>query len=91
MNHENEPLIGSSGRHTHHDVTFFSSFKTTMTSSYFNILLVFVPAALIASYSNASDTIVFSLNFLAIIPLAKLLGFGKATRQSSSLVLTPVF
>ncbi|KAI8338959.1 Sodium/calcium exchanger protein-domain-containing protein [Chlamydoabsidia padenii] len=76
MNHENEPLIGSSSHRTHHDVTFFSSFKTTMTSSYFNILLVFVPMALIASYTNASDTIVFSLNFLAIIPLAKLLGFA---------------
>lgn len=88
MNHENEPLIGSSGHHNHHDVTFFSSFKTTMTSSYFNILLIFVPAALIASYSNASDTVVFSLNFLAIIPLAKLLGFGKEQIPSFCLILT---
>ncbi|CAO3594235.1 unnamed protein product [Absidia cylindrospora] len=76
MNHENEPLIGTSDHHVHQNITFFSSFKTTMTSSYFNILLIFVPIALIASYTDASDTTVFSLNFLAIIPLAKLLGFA---------------
>ncbi|ORZ24219.1 Sodium/calcium exchanger protein-domain-containing protein [Absidia repens] len=76
MNHENEPLIGISDHHVYQNISFFSSFKTTMTSSYFNILLVFVPIALIASYTDASDTIVFSLNFLAIIPLAKLLGFA---------------
>jgi hypothetical protein len=28
-------------------------------------------------FSNSSDSVVFSLNFIAIIPLAKLLGFGK--------------
>ncbi|KAI8344015.1 Sodium/calcium exchanger protein-domain-containing protein [Chlamydoabsidia padenii] len=76
MNQENEPLIGHSGHHTQRNLTFFSSFKTTMTSSYFNILLIFVPLALVASYTNASDPVVFSLNFLAIIPLAKLLGFA---------------
>jgi Ca2+:H+ antiporter len=76
MNQENEPLIGHSGHGAQRNLTFWSSFKTTMTSSYFNILLIFVPIALIASYSNASDPVVFSLNFFAIIPLAKLLGFG---------------
>ncbi|KAI8097583.1 calcium/proton exchanger [Halteromyces radiatus] len=75
MNTENEPLIGSS-THRQQDLTFMSSLKTTMASSYFNILLIFVPMALIASYSDASAPIVFSLNFMAIIPLAKLLGFA---------------
>ncbi|ORZ21486.1 Sodium/calcium exchanger protein-domain-containing protein [Absidia repens] len=76
MNRENEPLLNSPSHGAQHDVTFFSSFKTTMTSSYFNILLVFVPIALIASFMKASDPVVFSLNFVAIIPLAKLLGFA---------------
>ncbi|CAO3630327.1 unnamed protein product [Cunninghamella blakesleeana] len=73
MSNENQPLLGNT---SHEAPTFVSSLKTTITSSYFNILLVFVPIALIASYTNASNPVVFSLNFLAIIPLAKLLGFA---------------
>lgn len=57
------------------EVTFKSSCVSVIKSSYINWLLVFVPIALI--FSDASDTVVFSLNFVAIIPLAKLLGFGK--------------
>jgi Ca2+:H+ antiporter len=56
-------------------VTFKSSFVHTVKSSKINVLLIFVPIAL--AFSNASDSVVFSLNFIAIIPLAKLLGFGK--------------
>lgn len=55
--------------------TLKSSFKATVFSSKINYLLIFVPLAL--AFSHASDTVVFSLNFMAIIPLAKLLGFGK--------------
>ncbi|KAI8384480.1 Sodium/calcium exchanger protein-domain-containing protein [Radiomyces spectabilis] len=74
---ENEPLLGNSTHGHHHaEPTFWSSFKVTATSSYFNLLLVFVPIALVVSGLNASDTVVFSLNFIAIIPLAKLLGFA---------------
>ncbi|KAI8641401.1 calcium/proton exchanger [Parasitella parasitica] len=51
-----------------------SSLKHTVLSSKINWLLVFVPIAII--FSGASDTVVFSLNFIAIIPLAKLLGFA---------------
>ncbi|ORX58775.1 calcium/proton exchanger [Hesseltinella vesiculosa] len=70
---ESQPLLG-------HDrpakIDFWTSFKVTMLSSRFNVLLVFVPLAILASLSNASAPWVFSLNFLAIIPLAKLLGFA---------------
>ncbi|RCH88506.1 hypothetical protein CU097_008649 [Rhizopus azygosporus] len=54
--------------------TLKSSFKATVFSSKINYLLIFVPLAL--AFSHASDTVVFSLNFMAIIPLAKLLGFA---------------
>lgn len=57
-------------------ITFKSSFMHTLKSSKINWLLIIVPFAL--AFSNASDSVVFSLNFIAIIPLAKLLGFGKA-------------
>jgi Ca2+:H+ antiporter len=56
-------------------VTFKSSFMHALKSSYINWLLIFVPIAL--AFSGASDSVVFILNFIAIIPLAKLLGFGK--------------
>ncbi|KAI8973027.1 Sodium/calcium exchanger protein-domain-containing protein [Pilobolus umbonatus] len=54
--------------------TIWSSFKHTLYSSHINILLVFVPIALFLR--GASDSVVFTLNFIAIIPLAKLLGFA---------------
>ncbi|KAK9452991.1 Sodium/calcium exchanger protein-domain-containing protein [Dipodascopsis uninucleata] len=49
--------------------------KTLLTSSYVNILLVFVPAGIIVGALHASPVAVFTLNFLAIVPLAALLGF----------------
>jgi Ca2+:H+ antiporter len=78
MSNENEPLLGGG----HHDEstapTFWSSFKVTLFSSYINYFLIFVPIAIIFSLLDASATVVFTLNFIAIIPLAKLLGFGKS-------------
>ncbi|KAI8878311.1 calcium/proton exchanger [Backusella circina FSU 941] len=44
-------------------------------SSYINVMVIFVPFG-IASHYVWSPTITFILNFLAIIPLAKLLGFA---------------
>ncbi|ORE09510.1 calcium/proton exchanger [Rhizopus microsporus var. microsporus] len=49
--------------------------KTIILSSYVNLLLVFVPIG-IASHFVWSPTITFIMNFLAIVPLAKLLGFA---------------
>lgn len=72
---EREHLLPHHGQEEE-DLTFMSSFKHTLYSSKINWLLVFVPIAII--FSGASDTVVFSLNFIAIIPLAKLLGFGKS-------------
>ncbi|CAO0793002.1 unnamed protein product [Mucor circinelloides] len=70
---EREHLLPHHGQEEE-DLTFMSSFKHTLYSSKINWLLVFVPIAII--FSGASDTVVFSLNFIAIIPLAKLLGFA---------------
>ncbi|KAI9029553.1 calcium/proton exchanger [Phycomyces nitens] len=75
MSQENEPLLGA-GQSDYKPVTFWSSFKATAKSSRFNWLLIFVPIAIIVSTMDVADTVVFSLNFIAIIPLAKLLGFA---------------
>lgn len=66
------------GEH-YEEPTLKASFKALVYSSKVNYLLLFVPIAL--GFSHASDSVVFSLNFMAIIPLAKLLGFGKKKRK----------
>lgn len=53
-----------------------------VTSDYVNVLLVFVPLGLFSGAMDWSPTVVFILNFLAIIPLAACLSF--ATEELSS-------
>ncbi|GAA5795167.1 calcium/proton exchanger [Helicostylum pulchrum] len=74
MSNEHEPLLGQ--HEPQETPTIWSSFKVTMYSSYINYLLIFVPVAIAFSMMDSSATVVFTLNFIAIIPLAKLLGFA---------------
>ena len=55
---------------------FVRAVYTTLTGSYVNVFLVFVPLGIIAGAVGWDPTAVFVLNFLAIIPLASLLGFA---------------
>lgn len=48
----------------------------TLASNYVNVLLVFVPLGIIAGALHWNPTVVFILNFLAIMPLASLLSFA---------------
>ncbi|KAI8364010.1 calcium/proton exchanger [Choanephora cucurbitarum] len=50
-------------------------FMTIIKSSWLNVMLVFVPIG-IASHFVWPPTVTFIMNFLAIVPLAKLLGFA---------------
>lgn len=50
--------------------------KTTLRCSYSNYLLPFVLLGIIAGRQRWDDTLVFVLNFLAILPLASLLSFA---------------
>jgi Ca2+:H+ antiporter len=47
-----------------------------LTSNYVNVLLVFVPLGIISGVLHWKPTVVFILNFLAIMPLASLLSFA---------------
>lgn len=47
-----------------------------LTSSYVNILLVFVPIGILLGVLDGNPVLVFCANFLAIIPLAALLSFA---------------
>lgn len=50
--------------------------KLVILSNYVNVLLIFVPLGIIAELVHWSPVVVFTLNFLAIIPLASLLSFA---------------
>ncbi|KAL2274848.1 hypothetical protein FJTKL_02679 [Diaporthe vaccinii] len=63
-------------------VHVFNVFKITLLSNYVNVLLFFVPLGIVAGVCEWSPTLVFTLNFLAIVPLAAILSF--ATEEISS-------
>lgn len=48
----------------------------TLTNNYVNVLLVFVPVGIVLGALGMDPTAVFVINFLAIVPLASLLGFA---------------
>jgi Ca2+:H+ antiporter len=54
-------------------IRFWLTGKGIILSSYFNLLLVFVPVGIVAKAVNLSPGIVFGMNAIAIIPLAGLL------------------
>lgn len=56
--------------------------RAIILSNYVNVLLVFVPLGIVAGQLHWSNTAVFFLNFIAIIPLASLLSF--ATEELSA-------
>ncbi|CAG8654657.1 5971_t:CDS:2, partial [Dentiscutata heterogama] len=52
------------------------SLKVIFFSSKINILLLLVPVGFVVNFLNLNKVIIFVINFLVIIPLAKLLGFA---------------
>ena len=54
-------------------IRFYHVLKETLLSSYFNVLLVFVPVGIAVQAAGVNPTIVFAMNAIAIVPLAGLL------------------
>lgn len=54
-------------------VRFVTATKDILFSSWFNVLLVFVPIGIAAEAAHLNASIVFSMNAIAIVPLAGLL------------------
>ncbi|POS85200.1 hypothetical protein EPUL_003766 [Erysiphe pulchra] len=50
--------------------------KITLYSNYVNFLLVFVPLGIIGGFLGWNPSLVFFLNFLAVVPLAAVLSFA---------------
>jgi Ca2+:H+ antiporter len=95
---ENTPLLDNIRTNTHEphhiwgedDTSPFTAYPKkflhltwlTLASNYVNVLLVFVPIGIVTGALEMDPILVFSMNFLAIVPLASLLSF--ATEELSS-------
>lgn len=55
---------------------FMLHIKETLLSSWLNVLLVFVPVGIAVKVAGAKPEIVFSMNAVAIVPLAGLLAYA---------------
>ena len=56
--------------------TFFSQMRVIFFNSYAHILILFIPAGFAVYYCHVNPIVVFTINFLAIIPSAIELAFG---------------
>ncbi|KAM0748657.1 Calcium/proton exchanger [Meredithblackwellia eburnea MCA 4105] len=65
-----------SERKVKREPTIKESLMAIVKASWINLLLVFIPVGWALHFAHVNDTVVFVTTFLAIIPLAKLLGFG---------------
>ncbi|KAF9986618.1 hypothetical protein BGZ75_001608 [Mortierella antarctica] len=57
-------------------LTILQCLKTVLFATKINLLLVFIPIGIVAHALHWPDVAVFILNFIAIVPLAKLLGYA---------------
>ncbi|KAI1910343.1 hypothetical protein LOZ12_004680 [Ophidiomyces ophidiicola] len=56
--------------------TFVGQLKATLLNSWINVLLLAAPAGIILHYLQVDAIVVFVVNFIAIIPLAGMLGYA---------------
>lgn len=64
-------------------IRFYQTTKEILTSSYLNILLIFVPVGIAINFAGVNPTVVFALNAIAIIPLAGLLSHATESVAST--------
>ncbi|KAI9800253.1 MAG: hypothetical protein M1833_003367 [Piccolia ochrophora] len=56
--------------------TVLDQVRATLFNSWINVLLIAVPAGLIVNYLHVDPVVIFTVNFIAIIPLAALLSYA---------------
>ncbi|KAL8905395.1 MAG: hypothetical protein Q9171_006680 [Xanthocarpia ochracea] len=76
QNSDGQPLYKDERTWVRWPASFAYTSWQTLTSNPVNVLLVFVPLGIAFGASHGNPTVVFILNFLAIIPLASLLSFA---------------
>ena len=82
QNSEGQPLWEDERPYVSWPAAFLHTTWAVLMSNYVNILLVFVPLGIVAGLVGWPPTVIFVLNFFAIIPLASLLSF--ATEELSA-------
>ncbi|KXX83384.1 Vacuolar calcium ion transporter [Madurella mycetomatis] len=76
LNPHSSPGADSPNRFIRWPARVWNVTKVTLFSSWINLLLVFVPLGIVAGQLEWAAAWVFSLNFVAIIPLAAVLSFA---------------
>ncbi|KAL2161998.1 hypothetical protein VTH06DRAFT_7783 [Thermothelomyces fergusii] len=76
FNAKSSPGITSTSRFIRWPAQAWNVAKITLFSSWINLLLIFVPLGIVAGRLKWDAPWVFTLNFLAIIPLAAVLSFA---------------
>ena len=72
----NQPLYKDERRYVRWPAHVVHITYEVLRSNYVNVILIFVPLGIIAGAVGWSPTVIFILNFFAIIPLASLLSFA---------------
>ncbi|KAF9585169.1 hypothetical protein BGW38_003607 [Lunasporangiospora selenospora] len=67
----NNGVLPGAGMVAQERLTFLQCLKTILFATKINVLLIFIPLGIIADKLQWSAVAIFSLNFMAIIPLAK--------------------
>jgi Ca2+:H+ antiporter len=70
------PYYKSDNAYVRWPATVLHTTWQVLASNYVNVLLVFVPLGIISGAAHWNPTVVFILNFFAIMPLASLLSFA---------------
>lgn len=76
LNTSHTPGMDSDNLLVQYSASGWNVAKVTLYSSYVNILLFFVPLGIVAGLAHWDPTVVFILNFFAIVPLAAVLSFA---------------
>lgn len=56
--------------------TVMGQLRATIFNSWLNVLFVFIPVGIAMQFANVSPVVVFTTNFVAIIPLAAMLSYA---------------
>ncbi|KAI1319545.1 hypothetical protein EDD11_003815 [Mortierella claussenii] len=72
----NNSLLDSENGGKASPLTVLQCLKAILFATKINVLLIFIPLGIIANRLHWPDVAIFVLNFIAIIPLAKLLGYA---------------
>ncbi|KAI9786027.1 MAG: hypothetical protein M1835_003196 [Candelina submexicana] len=83
-----ERTTTSASKKSKQHFTFAGQIRATVLNSWINILLIAVPIGIIVNYVHVNPIAIFTINFIAIIPLAALLSYATeeiALRTSETL------